>query len=86
MVYRRFGYLQSRLLLEKQERLRLLEKELDTLDKCQTNGEDDEMALCTLDTDLDIKNPREELMARVENAFNEYGCSLPVLIPSKFLT
>jgi hypothetical protein len=31
-IYRRFGYLQSRLLLDKQEQLRLLEEKLEHLD------------------------------------------------------
>ena len=35
MVYRRFGFLQSRLLLEKQEELRELEGKLDRLDKIE---------------------------------------------------
>ncbi|KAI9679717.1 MAG: hypothetical protein M1822_007323 [Bathelium mastoideum] len=33
MMYRRFGYLQSRLLLEKQNALRVLEKKLDKLEQ-----------------------------------------------------
>lgn len=60
-------------MLEKQERLRLLEAELDALDKQQTEDEEDEAALCTLDIDPGFKAERDELMAKVESAFNEYA-------------
>jgi hypothetical protein len=73
MTYRRFGFVQARLLLEKQERLRLLEVELDNLDKEQTGQEGDEDVLCTLNVDEEFKEARDELMGRVETAFNEYG-------------
>ena len=86
MVYRRFGYLQSRLLLEKQERLRVLEVKLDALDKQQTSDEEDEYTLCTLDIDPDFKNSRDELMAKVEIAYNEYGLFSPILFTYHLLT
>jgi hypothetical protein len=73
MVYRRFGYVQARLLLEKQERLRLLEERLDKLDKQQTADEKDACRLCTIDIHPGFKADRDDLMAKVERAFNEYG-------------
>ena len=77
MVYRRFGYVQARLLLEKQEQLRLLEEKLDKLDKQHTTDEEDAEALCTMDIDPEFKADRDDLMAKVERAFNEYGKNCP---------
>ena len=77
MVYRRFGYVQARLLLEKQERLRLLEQKLDNLDKRQTAEEEDADALCTVDVDPAFKVDRDNLMAKVERAFHDYGKTCP---------
>lgn len=66
-VYRRFGYLQSRLLLEKQDGLRVLEQRLDKYD-------DDDRALSnTRDLEPDERGPREELLREIEQAFNSYG-------------
>ena len=66
-LYRRFGYLQSRLLLEKQDVLRVLEKRLNDYD-------DDDRANSTRRTlqPHQIK-PREELLGEIETAFNSYG-------------
>ena len=86
MVYRRFGYLQARLLLEKQERLRVLEEELDALDKQQTADEEDKAALCTIDIDPAFKAERDALMAKVERAFKEYGKLWPKVSPYQSLT
>lgn len=71
MVYRRFGYIQARLLLEKQDELRRLEKRLDDYDgKVQkvraTN-------LMTLDLKPDDAAPRKEIMDKLEQKFREYG-------------
>ena len=51
MIYRRFGFLQARLLLEKQDSLRVLEQRLDRLDKAETQGKDNEDNLCSRDHD-----------------------------------
>ena len=71
MVYRRFGYLQSRLLLEKQDDLRRLESALDRLDKNYFNG--DETALMSRH---DIEEPESaalrELLHKIETKFHEY--------------
>jgi hypothetical protein len=71
MVYRRFGYVQSRLLLEKQDDLRRLESALDRLDKRDFN--EDETALMSRH---DIEEPefaaRRELLHKIETKFHEY--------------
>jgi hypothetical protein len=73
MMYRRFGYLQSRLLLEKQARLCQLENQLDKLDRSQTSGENNMFNLCSLDLFHDLSAPRQKLMREIEGAFLEYG-------------
>lgn len=66
-LYRRFGYLQSRLLLEKQDVLRVLENRLNEYD-------DDHIAHSnTRSLRSDRLKPREELLREVEQAFNSYG-------------
>ena len=68
MIYRRFGYVQARLLLEKQDDLRFLENKLDVLDREDSVDNRD-----VLWTRSDYEEPRKELMARLENTFIEYG-------------
>ena len=68
-LYRRFGYLQSRLLLEKQDVLRVLEDRLnkfDETDKAESNTRN--VTLEPGETNL-----REALLAEIEVAFNAYG-------------
>lgn len=72
MVYRRFGFLQTRLLLEKQDTLRALEKRLDKLDKSETEGEDNEDNLCTRDGG-EASTERINLMTAIGTTFREYG-------------
>jgi hypothetical protein len=70
-VYRRFGFLQSRLLLNKQDKLRELEEALDRLDKKEARA--DEKRPRTTDLpEKDIK-PREDLLAAIEGEFTSYG-------------
>lgn len=72
MVYRRFGYLQSRLLLEKQEHLRQLEEELDNLDMedAQTGSRN----LVSMENyDTKKYKRRRDLMQRIERQFQGYG-------------
>jgi hypothetical protein len=72
MVYRRFGYLQSRLLLEKQEHLRQLEEELDNLDMedAQTRSRN----LVSMENyDTKKYKRRRDLMQRIERQFQGYG-------------
>ena len=72
MLYRRFGYLQARLLLEKQNRLRLLEEDLELLDfQAKQSGSRE---LTTLeDVDDESGAERRELMQKIEKTFHEYG-------------
>lgn len=71
MVFRRFGYLQARLLLEKQDELRLLEEELDGLDaRMHAKRPAD---LITRDLRAATRAPRKDLIEKIENTFCEYG-------------
>lgn len=66
-LYRRFAYVQSRLLLEKQDILRVLEKRLDEYD--------DEHIASSVTRNLrpDPAGVRKELLRELEQAFNSYG-------------
>jgi hypothetical protein len=71
MIYRRFAYLQSRLILHKQDQLRELEKRLDKEDHDDALV-DPELLMCR-DKDEIGKRPRVELLAKIEKVFKEYG-------------
>ncbi|KAF1850160.1 uncharacterized protein K460DRAFT_273358, partial [Cucurbitaria berberidis CBS 394.84] len=70
-VYRRFGFLQSRLLLDKQETLRGLEEALDKLDKREAKAD----LKRPMTTDLPHKEvePRRKLLAAIEGEFTAYA-------------
>lgn len=68
-VYRRFGYLQSRLLLDKQDQLRILENELDALDV------GDQMRHTRLELTPEEFEPRQALLDKIETVFVSYGAS-----------
>lgn len=71
MIYRRFGYVQSRLLLDKQNEMQDLESALE-----ETDADDDNEnpgCLNRADLDLDNPSPRKQLMGQLETKFNEYG-------------
>jgi hypothetical protein len=71
MIYRRFGYIASRLLLEKQDEMRQLEEELDMLDRHdETNHPDRIQTRDLIDEDA---NPRRTLLKTIEEKFCEYG-------------
>lgn len=70
MLYRRFGFLQARLLLNKQDQLRALEEKLDEIDKG-----DDEEYLTSRELDDADERPRTKLMEKIEIKFREYGTS-----------
>ncbi len=71
MLYRRFGYLQSRLLLEKQDDLRRLEEELDRMDR--KDAKKDRRNLMTRqDIGEDVFAPRRKLMKDIETNYCEY--------------
>lgn len=68
MIYRRFGYLQARLLLDKQNELQRIEKNLDMQDECA-----DEEDLATGEVADENPSPRKELLKEGEAKFREYG-------------
>ena len=72
MLYRRFGYLQSRLLLEKQDDLRRLESALDRLDRKEFN-ENRTALMSRHDIDEPESATRRELLQKIETKFHEYG-------------
>ncbi len=71
MLYRRFGFLQTRLLLYKQDELRVLEEELDKLDKNDERDNGD--ILFSRVSDDRESGKRKTLMARIEDKFKEYS-------------
>lgn len=73
-VYRRFGYLQSRLLLDKQDQLRILENELDALDA------GDPMRHTRLELTPEEFEPRQALLDRIETVFVSYCASQHILV------
>lgn len=68
MLYRRFGFLQARLLLNKQDQLRALEEQLDQIDSV-----DDEEHLKSRDMDDADETRRTKLLKKIEVKFKEYG-------------
>jgi len=74
MLYRRFGFLQTRLLLEKQSSLQLFEQELDELDTSETQGDGNEDILCNRDPHPDETHAsrRNELMTSIEITYRDY--------------
>jgi hypothetical protein len=79
MLYRRFGYLQSRILLHKQDELRVLEERLDRLDR--EDNKDSETRRYLKSRDLDDKRrggTRKALLETIETKFKEYGTHLPL--------
>lgn len=81
MVYRRFSYLQARLLLEKQNELQKLELELEAMDEEAVDGEGNETALMTRSQ---YPPERLELMAHIERKWLEHCSSRPKPQPSLF--
>lgn len=71
MIHRRFGFLQSRLLLEKQEELRDLEKKLEKMDKKE--AKDDERWPRTIKPAAILRESRTKLLTQIEEKFCSYG-------------
>ena len=71
MLYRRFGFVQARILLEKQDEMRILEEKLDRMD--QRIKRTDPESLQTRDLDEEDSRPRKELLKKIEIKFCEYG-------------
>ena len=71
MVYRRFGYAGSRLLLHKQAELQKLEAaiiEMDEDDQRESPG-----CLQSIDLEGDLSSPRARLMKDLESKYEEWG-------------
>lgn len=73
MIYRRFGYIQSRLLLDKQNELQNLEMDLEEMDKEDSKQRHD--FLKTAEIDTEDPTERKKFMMALERKFNEYGKS-----------
>jgi hypothetical protein len=71
MLYRRFGWIQSRLLLDKQDELRLQEKQLSILD-AQLNKAGERFSI-TRDLPPEHKEKMTDQMVKMEKTFCEYG-------------
>ena len=80
-IYRRYGYLHARLLLHKQDQLRILEEDLDQLDRKDFYGTAAEQrclksrVLDSIQTDA-AKGERDALLAEIEKKLLEYGTKL----------
>lgn len=93
MVFRRFGYFQNRLLLEKQGELMTLETRIDELDECLNQAQPSQLRTVQMVQDSilpgarDVVAERQQLLERADQVFREYGTFINVLnIPSCFRT
>lgn len=73
MIYRRFGFIQSRLLLDKQDQLRELERKLERLDRVEAKA--DERWPRTRDLPDKQYEARTKLLNELEERFCSYGKS-----------
>jgi hypothetical protein len=71
MIYRRFGYLQARLLLEKQSELCALERTLDQLDRKE--AQEDARQPMTRDLSDDRLSRRNGVLNLIGEKFCSYG-------------
>jgi hypothetical protein len=77
MLYRRFGFLQARLLLSRQDELRRLEERLDSLDK--KHSKENSRWLHSREDDDIMSGDRKKLMLEIEEKFQSYGyCQSPI--------
>lgn len=79
MVFRRFGFLHTRVLLNKQDELRVLEKQLDNID--QEDAREKPKLLKCRERDMrqestDEKKSRQALLQEIEGKLTEYGMLL----------
>ena len=78
MVYRRFGYVHSRLLLYRQDELRELEESLYEMDKRDEINENGKLCLASREIDNDredlgARESRSSLIDRIEKKSLQYG-------------
>jgi hypothetical protein len=78
MVYRQFGYLQNRILLDKQNEMANLEKRLDDLDQAEMCPHPDRLFRYNLEQS-EVAH-RRQLMAEIETKFCEYGTYIDDLL------
>ena len=78
MLYRRFGYLQARLLLYKQDELREAERDLNESDIIDARGEPSWLKSREKD---DKKSRRKEILKTIETKFLEYSKPSQTLKP-----
>jgi hypothetical protein len=71
MLYRRFGFLQARLLLYKQDELKMLEDELDSMDR--KDKRENPRWLKSHRKDDAKSGERKKLLCKIEEKFTEYG-------------
>lgn len=71
MLYRRFGFLQARILLHKQDQLRELEFSLDHLDSL--DAKNNPIMLRSRERDDVKQGNRKKLLHEIETNFKEYG-------------
>jgi hypothetical protein len=76
MIYRRFGYLQSRILLHKQDELQRLEQELEEMDQKDASGENPHVSQRWEDDEAGTNkgsNARPSLLNTIKEKFLEYS-------------
>ena len=76
MVYRRFGFLHARLLLHKQDELRVMEEALDEMDQKDRCSDEPEVLQCREDDDARTAQgaeTRKSLLSRIEETLLKYG-------------
>ncbi|TGO84200.1 hypothetical protein BPOR_0536g00080 [Botrytis porri] len=71
MIYRRFGFLQTRLLLNKQEEMRVLEDRLYHIDRYY--GRNEPARLRSHDTCNAIDDDHKNIVVEIEKKYNEYA-------------
>jgi hypothetical protein len=74
MIYRRFGFLHARLLLQKQDELRLLERDLDRMDQ-RDKTKNVKLLQCRVDDELrtdSVPESRRALFLRIEDIVLQY--------------
>lgn len=71
MLYRRFGFLQTRLLLNKQEEMRVLERRLYHIDRYY--GRNEPARLRSHDICNAIDDDHKNIVVEIEKKYNEYG-------------
>lgn len=74
MIFRRFGFLHTRLLLHTQDELRIMEKELDQMDQ-RDSFQNIKLLQCRVDDNLrkdEVPQTRTALLSRIEAAILKY--------------